>query len=111
MLRLRKSQKARSSCSSIDITVHEDLQSPSSLLDESLDIETLSKLRALAAQPKTRQSYAINTSQATKGDLQQRQYCTQACLLGLTQRRPLNEACPNFFSHRGLGAGSYYVLD
>jgi hypothetical protein len=71
MLRPRKSQKARSSCGSIDITVHKDLQSLSSLSDKSLDIKTLSKLRAFAAQPKTRQSYAINTSQATKGDLQQ----------------------------------------
>jgi hypothetical protein len=111
MLRPRKLRKARSSCGSIDITVHEDPQSPSGSSDESLDIETPSKLRALAAQPGTRQSYAINTSQATKGDLQQRQYCTQACLLGLTQRRPLDEACPNFFLHRGLGAGSYHVLD
>jgi len=47
MLRLRKSQKARTSYSFIDITIHEDPQSLSSLSEETLDVETPSKLRAL----------------------------------------------------------------
>jgi hypothetical protein len=44
-LKLRKLRKARSSCSSVDIKLYEDPQSPSNSSDESLDTETLSKPR------------------------------------------------------------------
>jgi hypothetical protein len=69
MLRPRKSQKARSSCGSIDISLHEDPQSPSGSSDEPSDIETPSKPRTRTAQPGIRQSHAINTSQATRSDV------------------------------------------
>jgi hypothetical protein len=46
MLRPRKLRKARNSYGSIDIIVHKDPRSPSSLLDKTLDVKTLSKLRA-----------------------------------------------------------------
>jgi hypothetical protein len=49
MLKPRKSQKAKSSCSSTNIKMHKDPQSLSSLLDKSLDINTLSKLRTYTA--------------------------------------------------------------
>jgi hypothetical protein len=69
ILRPRKSQKARSSYSSIDIKVYKDPQSPSSSLDKSSDIETSSKPRTRTVQSGFRQSYAINISQATRSDL------------------------------------------
>jgi hypothetical protein len=111
ILRPRKPRKARRSCSSIDIKVYEDPQSPSSSSDESLDIETPSKPRTGTAQSGFRQSYATNTSQAAGSDVRHRQYCTQACLLGLARRRPLDEACPNISTHRALGAGNHHSLD
>ena len=111
MLRPRKSQKARNSCSFIDITVHKDPQSPSNSLDESSDIKTLSKLKTRIAESRIRQSYAINLLQAAVSDVCQQQYCTQAYLLGLVQRRPLDEACPNVSAHCALGACSYHMLD
>src|ERR1700722_2905711 len=111
ILRPRKSRKARNSCSSTDITVHEDSQSPSSSLDESSDIETPSKPRTRTAESGIKQSRAINSSQAAGSDVRQRQYCPQACLLGLVRRRPLDEACPNVSAHRALRACSHHVLD
>jgi tRNA A-37 threonylcarbamoyl transferase component Bud32 len=111
ILRPRKSQKARSSCSSIDIKVYEDSQSPSGSSDESSDIETPSKPRTCTAQSGFGQSYAINTSQAARSDVCYQQYCTQACLLGLARKRPLDEACPNVSAHRALGPSSHHGLD
>ncbi len=110
MLRPRKSQKARRSYNSIDIILHEDLHSPSSLSDKSLDIKTLSKPMTRTAQSRFRQP-TVNTSQAAGNDVRHRQYYTQACLLGLVRRRPLDEACPNVSTHRTFGASSYHVLD
>jgi hypothetical protein len=71
ILRPRKLRRARNSCGSTDITVHDDPQSPSSSLDESIDIETPSKPRTHTAQSRIGQSDAINTSQATKTNRQQ----------------------------------------
>jgi len=56
MLRPRKSRKARNSCGSIDIIVHEDPQSSSGSLDETSDVETLSKPRARTRQSGTGQT-------------------------------------------------------
>ena len=111
MLRPRKSRKARSSCSSIDIKVYEDPQSPSSSSDESSDIETPSKPRTRTAQSGFGQSHSINTSPAVGSDVRHWQYCTQACLLGLARRRPLDEACPNISTHRALRASNHHGLD
>jgi hypothetical protein len=85
--------------------------SPSGSSDESEDIETPSKPSTRTAQSKLGQSHTINTSQATGSDVRYRQYCTQACLLGLAQRRPLDEACPNISTHRALGASNHHGLD
>jgi hypothetical protein len=109
ILRPRKPRRARNSCGSTDITVHDDPQSPSSSSDESPDIETPSKPRT--AQSRLNQSHTINTSQAAGSDVHHRRYCTQACLLGLVRRRPLDEACPNVSAHRTFGVGSHHALD
>jgi hypothetical protein len=110
-LRPRKSRKARSSCSTVDITVHEDPQSPSGSSDETSDVETPSKPRARTRQSGTGQMRSVKSSQAAEeSDVRYRQYCTQACLLGLVRKRPLDDACPNVSAHRAYGAGNHHAL-
>ncbi len=112
MLRPRKSQKARNSCGSADINVQEDLQSPSSSSDKTLDVETLSKPRVCTRQSSTGQMRSVKLLQAAKeSDARQRQYCTQACLLGLVRKRPLDDACLNVNAHRAHGAGDHHALE
>jgi hypothetical protein len=111
MLRPRKSQKARNSCDSADIIVHEDPQSPSGSSDETPDVETPSKPRARTRQSGTRQVRPVKSSQAAEGsDVRHRQYCTQACMLGLVRKHPLDDTCPNINAHRAQGAGNYHGL-
>jgi hypothetical protein len=109
ILRPRKPRKTRNSCDSLDMKVHEDLQSPTGLSDESSDIKTPSKPRPYMAQSRIKQHQV--TLQAAESDVCQRQYCIQACLLGLVRRWPLDEMCPNVSVHRALGASGYHVLD
>ncbi|KAH8751831.1 hypothetical protein BGZ57DRAFT_934347 [Hyaloscypha finlandica] len=112
MLRPRKSRKARNSCGSADIIVHEDPQSPSSSSDETSDIETPSKPRVRTHQSSTRQIPSVKSSQAAEeSDVLHRQYCTQACLLGLVRKGPLDNACPNVSSHRAHRARSHHALE
>ncbi len=111
VLRSKKLQKARNSCGSIYVTVHEDPQSPSSSSDETLDVETLSKLKARTRQSGTGQMSSVKSSQAAEeSDVRYRQYCTQACLLGLVRKRPLDDACPNVSAQGAYGAGNYHAL-
>ena len=111
MLRSRKSRKARNSCGSADIIVHEDPQSPSGSSDETSDVETPSKPRVRTHQSSTGQIHSIKSSQAAEeSDVRHRQYCTQACLLGLVRKGPLDNACPNVTSHRAHGAGNHHAL-
>jgi len=111
MLRPRKSRKARTSCSPADIIVHEDPQSPPGSSEETSDVETPSKSRALTRQSRTGQMHSVKSSQAAEEtDVLHRQYCTQACLLGLVRKHPLDEACPNVNAHRVHGAGNKHTL-
>ena len=111
MLRPRKSRKARNSCGSADIIVHEDPQSPSGSSDETSDVETPSKPRARTPQSGTGKIRSVKSSQAVEeGDVHYRQYCTQACLLGLVRGRLLDDACPNVNAHRGHKAGNHHAL-
>ena len=111
MLRPRKSRKARNSCGSADIIVHEDPQSPSGSSDETSDFETPSKPKARTRQSSTGQMRSAKTSQAAEeSDVRHRQYCTQACLLGLVRKYPLDDACPNVNTHRAHGAGTHHAL-
>jgi hypothetical protein len=72
-----KTQKTRNSCGSIDIIIYRDLQSPSDLLDKTLDVKTLNKPRAYARQSNTRQIRSVKLSQTAKeSDVRHRQYCT-----------------------------------
>ena len=112
MLRPRKSRKAKNSCGSTDIPVHEDPQSPPSSPDDSSDVETPSKPRTRMAQSEIKQSHVAKTSQAAEErDVGQRQYCTQACLLGLVRKRPLDEACPNVSAHCVRGNSNRHSMD
>ena len=70
MLRPKKSQKAKSSYSFVDTKVYNNSQSLTSLLDKSLDIKTLSKLRTCKVKSKPKQSYTFNTSQGEESDIQ-----------------------------------------
>jgi hypothetical protein len=111
MLRPR-TRKARNSCGSADITVHEDPQSPSGSSDETSDVETPSKPKARTRQSGTRQLRSAKSSQAAEeSDVRHRQYCTQACLLGLVRKCPLDDTCPNVSAHRAHGAGNYHALE
>ncbi|KAM6527494.1 hypothetical protein FSOLCH5_003564 [Fusarium solani] len=40
-----------------------------------------------------------------------RQYCTQACLLGLKRGQNLDDSCPNVLSHRTAEGGSRHAID
>jgi hypothetical protein len=111
MLRPRKSRKARNSCSSTDIIVYEDPQSPFGSSDETSDVETPSKPRACTRQFGTGQMRSVKSSQAAEeSDIRHRPYCTQACMLGLVRKRPLDDACPNVNAHRGHEAGNHHAL-
>jgi hypothetical protein len=91
--------------------VHEDPQSPSGSSDETSDVETPSKPRARIRQSGTGQMRSVKSSQAAKeSDVRHRQYCTQACLLGLVRKRPLDDACPNVGAHRAHEAGNKHAL-
>jgi len=110
-LRPRKSRKARNSCGSTDIIVHEDPQSPSGSSDETSDVETPSKPRARTQQFGTGQVRSVKSSQAAEeSDVRYRQYCTQSCLLGLVRKHLLDDACPNVNAHRAHEAGNHHVL-
>ena len=112
MLRPRKSRKARNSCGSADIIVHEDPQSPSGSSDETSDVETPSKPKARTRQFGTGQVRPVKSSQAAEeSDVRHQQYCTQACLLGLVRKYPLDDACPNVNAHRAYGAGNHHALE
>lgn len=104
-------RKARESCSSIDIIVHKDPQSPSGSSDETSDVETPSKPKARTRQSSIGQTRSAKTSQAAKSDVRHRQYCTQTCLLGLVRRRPLDDACLNINAHRDHGASNHHALE
>jgi hypothetical protein len=108
MLRPRKSRKARNSCGSAGIIVHKDPQSPSSSSDEILDVETPSKPRACTRQSGTGQMRSVKSSE--ESNVHHRQYCTQACLLGLVRKLPLDDACPNVNAHHAHRAGNHHAL-
>ena len=110
LLRPRKPRKARNSCASA-IIVHEDPQSPSGSSDETSDFETPSKPKARARRSNTGQMRSAKTSQVVEeSDVRQRQYCTHACLLGLVRKGPLDDTCPNVYTHRAHGAGNHHAL-
>jgi hypothetical protein len=104
-------RKARNSCGSADITVHEDPQSPSVSSDESPNVETPSKPRAPTRQSGTGQMHSAKSSQAAeKSEARHRHYCTLACLLRLVRKSPLDDSCPNVNAHRADKAGNHYAL-
>ncbi|KAH8591188.1 hypothetical protein B0O99DRAFT_632694 [Bisporella sp. PMI_857] len=111
MLRSRKPRKAKNSCGSTEIIVHEDPQSPSGSSDETSDVETPSKPGAQTRQSGAGQMRSIKSSQAPEErDILHRQYCTQTCLLGLVRKHPLDDACPNVNAHCAHGAGNHHAL-
>ncbi|KAG9228078.1 hypothetical protein BJ875DRAFT_390182, partial [Amylocarpus encephaloides] len=58
-----------------------------------------------------RQVRPVKSSQAAEeSDVRHRQYCTQACLLGLVRKHSLDDACPNINAHRTYGVGNHHAL-
>jgi hypothetical protein len=110
ILRPRKQKQGKNSCGSID--VHEDPESPSSSSDDFSEVETPSKPKARTTQPGNRPA-TVKTPQTPEqsGIRRHRQYCTQACLLGLVRGRPLDEACPNVSAHRTHKASNCHALE
>lgn len=91
--------------------VHKGPQSPSGSSDEALNVETPSKPRARMRLSNTGQMRPVKKSQAAQeSDVLHRKYCTQACLLGLVRKHPLDESCPNVNAHRAHGASNHHAL-
>jgi len=112
ILRPRRPRKARNSCGSADIIVHEDPQSPSSSSDEAANVDTPSKSRARTRRAGLGQMRSIKSSQAVEeSDIGHQRYCTHACLLGLVRKRSLDGACPNVNTHSAHGDGIHHALD
>ncbi|KAL8652952.1 MAG: hypothetical protein Q9210_002386 [Variospora velana] len=57
-----------------------------------------------------KQGQQASRGSATAGKQQQRQYCTQACLLGLVQGRMIDESCPNAGLHQRGKRGDTHSL-
>jgi hypothetical protein len=54
---------------------------------------------------------SVKSSQPPQeSDIHYREYCTQACLLGLVRKHSLDDACPNVSAHRDHRAGNYHAL-
>ncbi|PSS25711.1 hypothetical protein M430DRAFT_33320 [Amorphotheca resinae ATCC 22711] len=105
-----KHKQGKNSCDIID--VHEDPESPSSSSDDFSEVETPRKPKARTTQPGNRPAN-VKTPQIPEqnGIRCHRQYCTQACLLGLVRGRPLDEACPNVSAHRSHKASNCHALE
>jgi hypothetical protein len=52
-----------------------------------------------------------DTTSRSSTPRESRQYCTQACLLGLKRGWPLDDACPNVSAHRAHGDGARHAVD
>jgi hypothetical protein len=54
---------------------------------------------------------SVKSSQAAEeSNVRYRQYYTQACLLGLVQKRSLDDACLHVGVHYAYRVGNYYAL-
>lgn len=71
--------------------------------------DTPSKRKRDASPPRRTTANKVNGSN-TEAPTQSLPYCTQACLLGLTNGGPLDPRCPNTPLHNTKG-GSHHVLD
>ncbi|KAI9738100.1 MAG: hypothetical protein M1818_005528 [Claussenomyces sp. TS43310] len=108
-LRSRKPQKSRNSCNSTDVTAPEDLASPSSSSDEAPDVETPIRAGPRAASGSAPSQYG-KRSRVNDKNIRKREYCTQACLLGLVRGWPLDGGCPNATAHRRMASGNMHGL-
>ncbi|KAL8919997.1 MAG: hypothetical protein Q9208_006501 [Pyrenodesmia sp. 3 TL-2023] len=94
----KRSKKSTSNCQSPTTMSRDDPGSPDDDPQNSSDVyDTPTKPKA--AKYSSRQQQPHTTSSSSSGKEQRRQYCTQACLLGLVQRLPIDEHCPNARLH------------
>ena len=92
-----RNRRGRKSCSSNEVVLRDHSPYSSDDTDRTLDIaDTPSK-----GPSDSREKQAVSQSREVPlADPGPRTYCTQACLLGLTRRRTLDECCPNVSYHR-----------
>ena len=69
---------------------------------------------SLASRPKHRSSSTMqhekHDKQNTRGTAHDFDYCTESCLLGLIENRPLDPDCPNCQSHRGHSKSNVHPI-
>ncbi|KAL8902668.1 MAG: hypothetical protein Q9207_004489 [Kuettlingeria erythrocarpa] len=102
-LRKRSKKKSALNCQTPTTVARDDSGSPDDDSRNNSDVyETPTKPKA-ARNPSSRQQLQQQqqqqTTSASPGKEQRRQYCTQACLLGLMRRSPIDENCPNARLH------------
>ncbi|KAL8649418.1 MAG: hypothetical protein Q9210_004411 [Variospora velana] len=101
-LRKRSKKKSASNCQTPTTVARDDSGSPDDDSQNNSDVyETPTKPKA-AKNPSSRQQQQQQqqqTTSASPGKEQRRQYCTQACLLGLVRRSPIDKNCPNARLH------------
>ena len=89
-------------------TLRDDRQDPS---DGSGENSGKEEIPCKPPASKTRRGHQKSSKySSTGGKQQQRLYCTQACILGLVLRHPIDDSCPNAASHRRSAKGNTHLL-
>ncbi|RFU26337.1 hypothetical protein B7463_g10008, partial [Scytalidium lignicola] len=109
VLRSRKT-RLRNSCGTIDPHAADGGHDPSASSDEPSDIDTPSKPKVSTRRPQVQGAKANTPSKPSRDQVRHAQYCTQACLLGVIRRQPLDNACPNVSIHRAHSLDIYHGL-
>ncbi|KAL8747389.1 MAG: hypothetical protein Q9190_000735 [Brigantiaea leucoxantha] len=99
-LRKRRQQRLQHGCSAPMETVLKDREDSHDRSGESPDeAETPSKPSIRLPTRSKVKKQQPQAGYGTTGKQQDRQYCTQACILGLVHRRPIDRKCPNAELH------------
>ena len=97
-LRKRQQKSYRLGCSPGNKPTHNDQDDPAE--DSADDIESINTPTKRGRANKSQQGSRGHAAQASSSGMTQRQYCTQACLLGLVRGSLFDEICPNTEMHR-----------
>lgn len=105
-LRKQSKKKSASNCQTPTTMTRDDPGSPDDDFGDNSDMyETPTKPKA-AKNSSSGQQQQKTTSSSSSGKEQGRQYCSQACLLGLVQRLAIDENCPNARLHPRSSKGN-----
>ncbi|KAF5120875.1 hypothetical protein E5D57_013211 [Metarhizium anisopliae] len=102
------SLRSKSSCRSTDVFAKGDEED-----EEPDDGPTGFRSRVDASKRKDGPSSSSSEGEGAEmsSSVPARQYCTQACLLGLKRHRELDDNCPNVRSHRAAEGGDRHPID